>query len=99
MARPNPAIDLHGSPSFPGGATIDQDGTLELRTRLFHNIARKYIAGYREGVKGTERREKGTGINSSQGSQFQNQVPSPNDLVSPVQHGLWDRQADLLRGL
>jgi hypothetical protein len=59
MARPNPAIDLHGSPSFPGGATIDQDGTLELRTRLFHNIARKYIAGYREGVKGTEGREKG----------------------------------------
>ncbi len=58
MARPNPAIDFHGSPSFPGGATIDQDGTLELRTRLFHNIARKYIAGYREGVKGTEGRWK-----------------------------------------
>jgi hypothetical protein len=59
MARPNPAIDPHGSLSFPGGATIDQDGTLEQRTRLFHNIARKYIAGYREGVKGTEGREKG----------------------------------------
>ena len=39
-----------------GGATIDQNGTLKLRTKLFHGIARKYIAGNREGVKGTEQR-------------------------------------------
>ena len=72
MARPNPAIDFHGSPSFPGGATIDQDGTLELRTGLFHSIARKYIAGYREGVKGTK-------------PVVSDVEPSTNDFVRPVQ--------------